>query len=43
LADLSFVRSENVNKPRNQEDQPLVIPPQYNVALTHGVDLDWTY
>jgi cell surface protein SprA len=42
LADLSFVRSENVNKPRNQEDQPLVIPPQYNVALTHGVDLDWT-
>jgi len=41
LADFSYVRSENVNKPRTLDEQPLVIPPQYTVGLTHGVDMEW--
>ena len=41
VADLSFVRSETVNKPRNATDHPLDLPPTYAVELTHGVDMEW--
>ena len=41
VGDLSFVRTETLNKPRNEQDQPLVLPPQYALELTHGVDLEW--
>ncbi|MDB5106633.1 MAG: hypothetical protein JWP91_4322 [Fibrobacteres bacterium] len=41
VADLSFVRTETVNKPRNELDRPLAIAPTYAVELTHGVDMEW--
>jgi hypothetical protein len=41
VGDLSFSRSETVNKPRNDQDKPLLLPPTYQVELTHGVDLEW--
>jgi cell surface protein SprA len=41
LSDFSFVRTESVNKPRNDQDRPLTTPPIYSVELTHGVDLEW--
>jgi hypothetical protein len=41
VGDLSFVRTETVNKPRTESDIPLTLPPQYSVELTHGVDMEW--
>src|SRR5690606_34881019 len=41
VADLSFVRTETVNKPRDENDIPLNHDPLYSVELTHGVDLEW--
>ncbi len=41
VADLSFVRTETVNKPRSETDVPVAVPALYTVELTHGVDLEW--
>ncbi|MEO7424945.1 MAG: cell surface protein SprA, partial [Fibrobacteria bacterium] len=41
VADLSFVRTETVNKPRTATDVPVTVPALYTVELTHGVDLEW--
>jgi hypothetical protein len=41
VGDLSFVRTHTFNKPRSEFDVPLNLPPQYNVELTHGLDLEW--
>ncbi len=41
VGDLSFVRTSTVNKPRNDQDVPLALPPIYTVALTHGLDMEW--
>ncbi|MDQ3002171.1 MAG: cell surface protein SprA [Fibrobacterota bacterium] len=41
ISDLSFVRTETLNKPRNQEDIPLNQPAQYSVEMTHGLDMEW--
>lgn len=41
VADMGFVRTEPLNKPRNELDIPLVVPPDYKVSLTHGMDMEW--
>ncbi len=41
VADLGFIRSSTLNKPRSELDVPLTLPPTYTVALTHGVDMEW--
>ncbi|MDB5051586.1 MAG: hypothetical protein JWO30_4657 [Fibrobacteres bacterium] len=41
VGDLSFVRTETVDKPRTDTDIPVAVPPIYTVEMTHGVDLEW--
>ena len=41
LADYSFVRSHVVNKPRTESEIITPTPPQYDVNLGHGLDLEW--